>query len=183
MTILTINTDRYLDSALHASVAGNAAHDAVSGTVSALQSSGGMAGWDGAGMDWATQYDPAAQLLTSSVQELAIACSDTSRAMTLAAGEYIQAEHIASLGVSLLTHPALSPAVPDVCLSSLPTAGQSVNPGIPPVGWDIVEGITGAMWPTGDPEPLRGAAGNVVKPCKPTGRAETSFHHARPCIC
>ncbi len=158
VTILTINTDLYLDSALHASNAGNAAHDAVSNAVSALQSSSGMAGWDGAGVDWASQYDPAARSLTSAVQDLALACSDTSRAMTMAAGEYIRAEHVASLGVSLLSHPALSPAAPEICLSSLPSAGESINPGIPPIGWDIVEGMTGVVWPNGDPNLLRSAA-------------------------
>lgn len=75
VTILTINTDRYLDSALHASVAGTRSHDAAVSISGKLNYSGSMAGWDAAGKDWAEEYDSFAAQVLDAVQDLAMGCS------------------------------------------------------------------------------------------------------------
>ncbi len=158
MTILTINTDRYLDSALHAAAAGTHSREAVMAISGTLSYSGGMAGWDAAGMDWADGYDSYVSQVFDGVQDMAMGCSDTSQVMTIAAGNYIQAEHVASLGTSLLTHPAFAPAVDEIRIATPPRASESVNPGLPPEGWHLVRELASLTWPNGEPDQLRAAA-------------------------
>lgn len=157
MSVLSIDTGCYLESARHADSAARATLETVSAAAGSLQGSGGMAGWDAAGADWAAAYDPAAQQVLRTGGELVRACSDTARVVTMAAGEYIQAEHVASMGVSALIVPVVPGILADGSPAFLPPAVGG-NPGIPPPGWDIVAGVAGVVWPSADTPALRSAA-------------------------
>lgn len=157
MTVLRIDTDRYAEAAALAATAGRALADAAVSAHAALANTGGMAGWDAMGAQWAGAYDPAARDLLVACQSLALASSDTARALTFSAGNYVSAEHIASMGISALVLPAVPDAVLEEASSHLPSAGEA-NPGYPPECWDIVAGLTGVIWPAGDPALLRSAA-------------------------
>lgn len=156
MHALRIDTDRMEEASAFAEAAGSRISDAVGVLGGILDRSGGMAGWDALGSDWAASYDPAAAEAVDACCELALACSDTSRALAIAAGNYLQAEHVASMGVSALIRPFLPAFRPDGPTSVFPSAADG-NPGWPPPGWDIVAGIAGVLWPAGDPESLRSA--------------------------
>ncbi|MHA7279439.1 WXG100-like domain-containing protein [Arthrobacter sp. MDT2-2] len=157
MNVLRIDTDRYAEAAVLASVAARGLAGAAGAASAALMRTGGMAGWDAIGAGWAASYDPAAREVLAACHELALASSDTSHALTLSAGNYILAEHIASQGLSALMRPSLPVAVGEAACPCPPSACD-VNPGWPPPCWDIVAGIAGVAWPSGDPEILRSAA-------------------------
>ncbi|WP_167134171.1 hypothetical protein [Arthrobacter sedimenti] len=156
MNVLRIDTDRYTEAAVLASVAARGIADAAGAASAALLRTAGMAGWDAMGADWAASYDPAAREVLAACHELALASSDTSQALTISAGNYILAEHVASMGVSALIRPSLQPAVGEAA-GPCPPSACDVNPGWPPPCWDIVAGIAGVAWPSGDPELLRSA--------------------------
>jgi hypothetical protein len=156
VNVLRIDTDRYAEAAALASVAARGLADAAGAASAALVRTAGMAGWDAMGAGWAASYDPAAREVLAACHELALASSDTSQALTLSAGNYILAEHVASRGVSALIRPSLPAAVGEVAAPCPPSACD-VNPGWPPPCWDIVAGIAGVAWPSGDPELLRSA--------------------------
>ncbi|KQO03588.1 hypothetical protein ASF21_04785 [Arthrobacter sp. Leaf234] len=157
MHALRIDTDRMEEASAFVEAAGSRISDAVGVLGGILERSGGMAGWDALGSDWAASYDPAAAEAADACRELELACSDTSRALAIAAGKYLQAEHIASMGVSALMTPFLPAFRPDGPAWVFPSAADG-NRGCPPPGWDIVAGIAGVLWPAGDPEALRSAS-------------------------
>lgn len=156
MGVLRIDTDRYVEAAGLAASAGHRVTDAVAGASTALMRTAGMAGWDAMGAEWAAAYDPAAREVLAAGQELALAASDSSRALTLAAGNYIAAEHVASMGLSALIVPLMPSAVLEAGAPFIPSASEP-NPRWPPLHWDIIAGIAGVMWPAGDPELLQSA--------------------------
>ncbi|TKV26447.1 hypothetical protein FDK12_13830 [Arthrobacter sp. NamB2] len=156
MSILKIDTDRYGEAAGLAAVAGQGISEAVLSTNSALMHTAGMAGWDAMGAEWSVSYDSAAREVLEACRELALASSDTSRALTYSAGNYIDAEHVASMGLSELVMPLLPASVPDATAPNLPSAGGA-DPGWPPPCWDIIAGLAGVVWPAGSPEMLRAA--------------------------
>jgi len=154
--VLRIDTDRYMEAAGLAASAGHRVTDAVAATSTALMRTAGMAGWDAMGAEWATAYDPAAREVLAAGQDLALAASDSSRALALAAGNYIGAEHVASMGLSALIMPLMPSAVLEAGASCIPSASEA-TPRWPPLHWDIIAGIAGVVWPAGDPELLRSA--------------------------
>ncbi|MHA7287252.1 hypothetical protein ACX80I_13315 [Arthrobacter sp. MDT3-44] len=156
MNVLRIDTDRYAEAATLASVAARGLADAAGAASAALVRTAGMAGWDALGAGWAASYDPAAREVLAACHELALASSDTSQALAISAGNYILAEHVASGGMSALIRPSLPAAVGEGAAPCPPSACD-VNPGWPPPCWDIVAGIAGVAWPSGDPELLRSA--------------------------
>lgn len=158
MSVLKIDTDRYVEAATLAGTAGRGLADAVRSTHTVLARSGGMAGWDSMGTAWAGAYDSAARDVLEACQALALASSDTARALTFSAGNYISAEHVASMGVASFITPALPSWLPDTAAPYLPSAAEVKAGILPPEGWDIVEGLAGILWPAGDPALLRDAA-------------------------
>ncbi|MHA7283367.1 hypothetical protein [Arthrobacter sp. TMS2-4] len=157
MGVLRIDTDRYVEASGLASSAGRGLAAAGDSAVAALLHTGGMAGWDAVGMAWAAAYDPAAREVLAASRDLALATCDTARALMLAAGNYIIAEHAASMGLSALIMPVVPSAVPESVVPCPPSACDA-GPGFPPLHWDIVEGIAGVAWPAGDPHRLRTAS-------------------------
>ncbi|GAB3534581.1 hypothetical protein GCM10027403_10700 [Arthrobacter tecti] len=156
MTILTIDTDQYASAARCAASSAAQVYEAGTAAAGSLSASAGMAGWDSSGVEWASAYEPAARESLAALHGLSTACSDTSLALTLAAEGYSSAEHVASLGTSPLVSPP--PAdIPDQCLSLNLPAATGGNPSLLPEGWDIIAGITGVLWPNGDPATLRAA--------------------------
>lgn len=156
MGVLRIDTDRYAEASALSSAAAHGVADAVIAAGASLARTAGMAGWDAMGAAWAASYDPAALEVLSACHELALASSDTSRALALSAGNYISAEHIASMGLSPLIMPLLATPVLAVTAPSPPSACDA-NPGWPPPCWDIIAGIAGVAWPAGDPSLLQWA--------------------------
>lgn len=157
MSVLRIDTDRYEEAAGLTADAGHALVDAVVSTGHSLLRTGGMAGWDTPGAEWAISYDSAARDVLSACQEIALASSDTSRALAFAAGNYISAEYVASMGMSALVSPFVPVSVAAGHLPTLPSASEA-NPGWPPPCWDLIAGIAGIIWPAGDPGLLRSAS-------------------------
>lgn len=155
--VLRVDTDRHIEAAILESIAGRRIADAAHLAESSLQHTSGMAGWDAVGAEWAASYDPAASEVLRACHDLALASSDTALALTLAAGRYISAEHVASMGLSLFFTPPAPAAVEDGAGTRIPSAG-SPNPGWPPPSWDIIAGIAGVVWPAGDPDVLGNAA-------------------------
>ncbi|MHA7240162.1 WXG100-like domain-containing protein [Arthrobacter sp. TMS1-12-1] len=155
--MLRIDTDRYTEASGLAASAGRRLVDAGDAAGAALRQTGGMAGWDAMGAEWAAAYDPAAHDVLAASRDLALATSDTARALALAAGNYITAEHAASMGLSALTGPLIPPAAPDPTAPFLPSA-CGADAGFPPLHWDLVAGIAGVVWPAGDPARLRAAS-------------------------
>ncbi|WP_298253828.1 hypothetical protein [uncultured Arthrobacter sp.] len=157
MGVLRVDTDRHIEAAILESIAGRRIADAAHLAESSLQHTSGMAGWDAVGAEWAASYDPAASEVLRACHDLALASSDTALALTLAAGRYISAEHVASMGLSRFLTPPTPPAVEEYAGLRLPSAGAP-NPGWPPPSWDIIAGIAGVVWPAGDPDALGSAA-------------------------
>jgi hypothetical protein len=155
--VLRIDTGRYGEAAGLAAASGRMIADAVAAAGSALSGTAGMAGWDALGVEWAAGYDPAAREVLAACQDIALASSDTSRALTMAAGNYITAEHVASMGAAILIAPLIRAGLPEIAPPCIPCASDG-NPGWPPPCWDIIAGIAGVVWPAGDPELLRAAA-------------------------
>ncbi|WP_028279479.1 hypothetical protein [Arthrobacter sp. H5] len=159
MTILTVDTDRYVEASSYASAAGADTSAAARRTSLELLGATGMAGWDSSGADWASAYDPIAGQVLVATGELALACSDTARALSASAGNYIRAELVASHGAAALITPFMPVSVDELCMPGLPSAA-AVHPGMsPPFGWDVVAGLVGAVWPNADTAALRGASG------------------------
>jgi hypothetical protein len=156
VSVLKVDTDRYEEAAGLEDAAGRGIADAVAAASSTLERTAGMAGWDAMGSGWAASYDPAAREVLDACRELALASSDTSRALSMAAGNYVEAEHVASMGLSALIIPFMPAALPETYGSALPSAADG-SPGWPPPCWDIVAGIAGVVWPAGDPDVLRTA--------------------------
>ncbi|MUK02663.1 hypothetical protein GM708_12425 [Vibrio cholerae] len=156
MGVLRIDTDRYGEAADVAAEAGRGVDRAVLSTHAALLRTSGMAGWDTMGTEWAASYDPVAREVLEACNGLALASSDTSRALTCSAGNYISAEHVASMGLSPLVQSIVPGLLPGPGVPLLPSA-SAADPGWPPPGWDIVAGIAGVVWPAGDPALLRAA--------------------------
>ncbi|KNC17276.1 hypothetical protein AC792_14440 [Arthrobacter sp. RIT-PI-e] len=157
MTVLRIDTDRYAEAAALTAAAGQQLADAAGTAGTALGGARGMAGGDTPGAGWSASYDPAARDVLSACRDLALASADTSRALDLSAGAYLSAEHIAAGGLSALVGPHAPRSVDVPAAALLPSAGEG-NPGWPPPCWDIVAGIAGVVWPSGDPALLRSAA-------------------------
>ncbi len=157
MSVLRIDTDRYTEAAGLESLAGHGVSDAAQLAEGSLQQTSGMAGWDAMGAQWAASYDPVASEVLVACHELALASSDSALALTLAAGRYLSAEHVASMGVSAFFTPSSPAPVGEETSSFIPSAGTP-NPGWPPASWDIIAGIAGVVWPAGDPDLLRSAA-------------------------
>lgn len=155
--VLRIDTDRYIEASELAASAGRRLAAAGDSAGAALLHTGGMAGWDALGTEWADAYDPAAREVLAASRDLALATSDTALALMLAAGNYITAEHAASMGLSALIMPVLPSAVPEAAVPCPPSACDAAT-GFPPLHWDIVEGIAGVAWPAGDPHRLRTAS-------------------------
>ena len=158
MRVLRIDTDRYVEAATHAATAGRGLAEAVQSTYAVLARTGGMAGWDAMGTEWAGAYDPAARDVLEACRALALASSDTARALTFSAGNYISAEHVASMGVASFITPTLPSWVSDTAAPFLPSAAEVKDGLLPPEGWDVVAGLVGVLWPAGDPALLRDAA-------------------------
>lgn len=153
-----MDTDRYLEASSHATVAGAATATASRTASLELRGAAGMAGWDSSGADWALAYDPIAGEVLAATGELALACGDTARALSASAGNYLRAEHVASLGASALIRPIIPTYIEETCMPGLPSAA-AMHPGTPPpFGWDIVAGLAGAVWPNADTAALRAAS-------------------------
>ncbi|TYD00232.1 hypothetical protein FQ377_01865 [Arthrobacter echini] len=157
MGVLRVDTDRHIEAAILESIAGRRIADAAHLAESSLQHTSGMAGWAAVGAEWAASYDPAASEVLRACHDLALASSDTALALTLAAGRYISAEHVASMGLSRFFTPPTPAAVEEGAGTRIPSAGAP-NPGWPPPSWDIIAGIAGVIWPAGDPDLLASAA-------------------------
>lgn len=156
MSVLKIDTDRYTEAAELSAAAGRGLADAVASADAVLVGTGGMAGWDSLGTDWAASYDPAATDVLEASRALALASTDSARALTFSAGNYIAAEHVAAMGLAALVEPLLPSSMPEATSSCLPSACEA-HVALPPEYWDIVAGVAGIMWPTGDPALLRSA--------------------------
>ncbi|THJ68416.1 hypothetical protein E8P82_00400 [Arthrobacter echini] len=162
MSVLRIDTDRYVEAAGLECAAGHGISAAARMAETSLYQSSGMAGWDAMGAQWAASYDPVAAEVLVACHELAMASSDSALALTLAAGRYISAEHVASMGLSAFFTPPSPAPVAEGTGAGLPSAGAP-TPGWPPVSWDIIAGIAGVVWPAGDPDLLRRAGAAWTK--------------------
>jgi hypothetical protein len=157
VTILAIDTAGYAAASRYAGIAGAGLAEAALSAARSLQGSGGMAGWDAGGTDWAASYDPAAAQVLAACGALAATCAETARALAQAGQTFAQAEHAASLGTSTLEAPLPDAPHGDPCAPGAPAAAGG-NPGYPPAGWDLLAGLAGVVWPNADPGALRSAA-------------------------
>lgn len=139
----------------------------------ALAGSGGMAGSDPAGVQWAGTYDEAARSVHAVLIDLETACLKIAVMLQQTGFNHGKAD-----SASDPTHTAPTPADPGVYLpgkrsvSDLPSArGGSSDP---PAGWWLIEHTVGYLWPNGDPGKLR-AAGTAWSTCADAVQAASYY--------
>jgi hypothetical protein len=156
LAILTIDTERYMDSARHVAHGHGAVNSAVETALGCLAGSASMSGWDSVGVVWAQDYDPAAGDVIRVLTDLTLAAGSTVGAMNAAAGNYLHTEHAVSQGTSSLFQSAV--AVPGETRLPAPPSANGGVPGDPPWMWDVIANGAGLVWPTADTGRLRTTA-------------------------
>ncbi|NYE95582.1 hypothetical protein FHU41_001832 [Psychromicrobium silvestre] len=119
-----------------------------------------MAGNDDGGVRFAGEYNPAAQDVVMGISAARTGCGVLAKRLADTANVWADAEHYASGGRSPMGMAAVSADISDAsmgCSAMVPSAvGQSMGL---PEGWEWIQSVCGAVWPNGDPDRLRKAAG------------------------
>jgi hypothetical protein len=139
---------------------GDPLSDAASRLTSRLQESGGMAGTDPAGRDWAASYDRGAAATIGATQDAINACYKLAAMFAQTARNYAEADAASTPGGRHHSPAATSSLPPDstVCLPTrVPTAAGGTGGG--PAHWGLIAGLVGYVWPDGHQDRLRAAAG------------------------
>lgn len=131
----------------------------VNGLASLLGGMSGMAGNDNGAKDFCQEYDPAAK---DGMEAGAYAVNALNTCADLLFATAVNHENAdTGSAVNGQTVPASAPPVtPSIVTPSIPSALGGTPP---PSWWASIEGyVQGAMWPNGDPEKLRQAAGRWI---------------------
>lgn len=130
---------------------------ARTGLESGLSGSGGMAGTDPAGSQWASSYDGAADTVHSLVGDLGNAAITLAALLQRTGFNHGMAESASDPTRSVPTPPDDTRYTPDPSdVPGLPSAHGSSSG--PPALWWLVQHTVGYVWPNGDPGKLRSAA-------------------------
>ncbi|MDO3278005.1 MULTISPECIES: GH-E family nuclease [Mycobacteriaceae] len=131
----------------------------VSGLANTLGGLSGMAGNDNAAKDFCEKYDPAAKDAMEG-GSYTVNALNTCADLLFATAANHEAADSASAPNGQTVPAAAPPVTPAVATPSLPSALGGTPP---PSWWASIEGyVQGAMWPNGDPEKLRQAAGRWI---------------------
>ncbi|HEX3336727.1 MAG TPA: colicin D domain-containing protein [Jatrophihabitans sp.] len=159
--LLELETDDFADASrsLYWDV-GDPLSDAASRLTSRLQESGGMAGTDPAGRDWAASYDGAAAAVIGATQDAVNACYKLAAMFAQTARNYAAADAASTAG-GRHDATAATPSLPPDSTVSLPTRVPTAEgaTGGPPAHWGLIGGLVGYVWPDGHQDRLRAAAG------------------------
>lgn len=129
---------------------------AIGSLDSALSGAGAMFGHDAAGVVFAQSYTASGKALLDAAASAVNACRRVGFGVQMSAANYGHANASSTVGGG--TSSVLVPTTP----------GQFNAPGMPPplgagiaapMGWALVEGFVGDVWPDGNPGELRAAAG------------------------
>ncbi|MBF6278689.1 MULTISPECIES: GH-E family nuclease [Nocardia] len=142
----------------YADIHGSSLVPAITNLCSTLKDCGGSAGSDNAGLTWSNDYDPVAFDTVDALGDLALACGQMHDLLqftgTNHANANSQSEPNSDPNAVLFPPGSLTVYQPP----EPPKAFGGSDP--EPTGWSWVKGaVQGELWPNGDPDKLREAAG------------------------
>jgi hypothetical protein len=132
---------------------------AISRLITTLQDSGGMAGSDPAGRDWASAYDRATTATLGASQDVINGCYKLSAMFAQTARNYEAADAASTAGVrrAIAAAAATAPTESRIWLNpQLP--GAAGGSGGEPSHWGLIADVVGYVWPNGHQDRLRTAA-------------------------
>lgn len=134
--------------------------DAVTGLKQSLAGTGGMAGTDEGGKEWAGAYDPVATAAASAMTDLTYACYRLAAMLEVTGFNHGMAEAVSDPSRTVPTPPDTTTYDgPPPFLSCVPDPPSAYGgSGHPPKGWGMIEHFVGYVWPNGNPGKLRAAA-------------------------
>ncbi|HKP44399.1 glycohydrolase toxin TNT-related protein [Mycobacterium sp.] len=135
---------------------GDAIASAVGALNSALSGSGAMFGHDAAGIVFGNNYTQSGKALLDAAGSAVNACRRVGFGVQMSAANYGRANAASTVGGG--SPPVAPPSNPTgfEAPSMPPPMGSGVAA---PLGWTLVEAFVGDVWPDGNPEALRAAAG------------------------
>ncbi|NYE95002.1 hypothetical protein FHU41_001223 [Psychromicrobium silvestre] len=157
---LLVRTASYVEAAEGLVLAQHGVDQVHSALLAGLAGTETMAGNDDGGIRFAGEYNPAAQDVVMGISAARTGCGVLAKRLADTANVWADAEHYASGGRSPMGMAAVSADISDAsmgCSAMVPSAvGQSMGL---PEGWEWIQSVCGAVWPNGDPDRLRKAAG------------------------
>ncbi|GAB4098221.1 hypothetical protein [Sinomonas halotolerans] len=156
MTVIAVDPQRIAEGAEHTASAQEQVHRAVEALATGLAASGGMAGFDPAGSDWAAAYDPAASRFLGLTAELADHLGGHVHALNEAAAGYHASEHW--FGDAPVPGPAPMASHGTAPRPTVPQAAGGLPFAHPDPITSVLVQATGVVWPNGDAGALRRAS-------------------------
>lgn len=177
---LVVRSASYLEAAEGLVLAQYSVDHALSSLLDGLAGTETMAGNDDGGAKFAGEYDPAAQDIVASMDGAKAGCGIFAKRLTDTANVWTDAEHYASGGKAPMGMASVGADIADTtmsCSNAVPSAlGQSMGL---PQGWEWIQSAVGAVWPNGDPNRLRHAAGVWKQAGNDMNAAADTIGHAQ----